>query len=343
MGQLKLLKKRKTKRYIFLGSLLFILTLAVILNLSVSANGVDLKDINKIFINDENFNMILYNIRLPRIVVAILAGGLLGLSGAVMQGSLKNPLASPFTLGISQAAAFGASFAIIVLEVYSKPSFINSNFEIALCAFFASLICMAAILLFAKISSLTPNAMLLAGVGLGSLFHALTMFLQYFADDLQVGATLFWTFGELGKANWEIIKIMAIVFIPIYICFITSHWKMDALSFGDDSAKSRGVNVDIFRFVSLFLASLLSAVAVSFLGIIGFIGLVAPHIVKLILGNSHFSILVFSPLVGAVLLLLADFVSKIVLLPLILPIGILTSFMGVPIFLYLLLRGSKSA
>ncbi len=332
---------RKTKRYIFTAILIVILLLTIILNLLTGADGLNIQDAYEFFKRKSNLDIIIYQIRLPRVMAAILAGALLGLSGAIMQGSLKNPLASPFTLGISQAAAFGASFAIIVLQVYSDESTINSSLGVGLCAFLASIVCMIIILMLGKISSLSPSSMILAGVGLGSLFHALTMFLQYFADDLEVSATLFWTFGELGKANWESIYIMTAVFIPIYIYFLLSHWKMDALSFGDDSAQSRGVEVDKFRFISLLLSSLLSAIAVSFLGIIGFVGLVAPHIVRMLLGSSHLSVLSLSTLLGSILLLLADFVSKIIMPPIILPIGILTSFMGVPIFIYLLLKKGK--
>ena len=335
------ISSRKNKRYILIATLLTALCFAVILNLLTGADGFNIQDANEFFKKESNLDIIISQIRLPRVMAAILAGALLGLSGAIMQGSLKNPLASPFTLGISQAAAFGASFAIIVLQVYSDGSSINSSLGVALCAFAASMICMVIILLLGRVSSLSPSSMILAGVGLGSLFHALTMFLQYFADDLEVSATLFWTFGELGKASWDSIYIMAAIFFPVYIYFLLSHWKMDALSFGDDSAQSRGVEVDKFRFISLLLSSLLSAVAVSFLGIIGFVGLVAPHIVRMLLGSSHLSLLSLSALVGAILLLLADFISKIILPPIILPIGILTSFMGVPIFLYLLLKKGK--
>jgi iron complex transport system permease protein len=341
MSQILSLTIRAKKRKIAVASMLFLLFLFIVINLITGANGIHISDLFKAFSAQNNYDMILMQIRLPRVLAAILAGALLGLSGAIMQGSLKNPLASPFTLGISQAAAFGASFAIIILQAYSNEMSFSSHISVGACAFGASILCMGIILSLGKFSSLSPSSMILAGVGLGSLFHALTMFLQYFADDVAVAATLFWTFGELGKASWDAIAIMAIVFTPIYLYFLSTHWKMDALSFGDDSAKSRGVEVDRFRLITLLLSSLLSAIAVSFLGIIGFIGLVAPHIVRMILGHSHYSILSLSALVGAILLLAADFVSKIILMPIILPIGILTSFMGVPIFLYLLLkRGS---
>lgn len=336
MYQAQTLYARRKQRYKAFGVLVALVCMLSVLNLLTGASGLNFSDISKF--EDENFAQILYHIRLPRVAGAILAGGLLGLSGAVMQGSLKNPLASPFTLGISQAAAFGASFAIIILQVYADETTLSAKLGVSLCAFLASVFCMAIIVFLGKISSLKPSSMILAGVGLGSLFHSLTMFLQYFADDLEVSATLFWTFGELGKSNWENIVIMAIVFIPIYIFFVVSHWKMDALSFGDESAKSRGVEVDKYRLISLLFSSFLSAVAVSFFGIIGFVGLVAPHIIRMILGPSHFSVLSLCALSGAVLLLLADFISKIILLPIILPIGIMTSFMGVPIFIYLLLK-----
>lgn len=341
MSQLLAIKQRTKKRnFIIVVSLLALVVLSVI-NLLTGSNGLELSDFYKFFQIDSNFDLIIFQIRLPRVLTAILAGFLLGLSGGIMQGVLKNPLASPFTLGISGAAAFGASFAIIVLGAYSNEQSISLNLSVSLSAFIATLLCMGTIIILGKVATLSPSSMILAGVGLGSFFHALTMFLQYFADDIEVAATLFWTFGELGKASWNEITIMSVVFVPIYIYFLFSYWKMDALSFGDDSAKSRGVNVDRFRIISLLLASLLSAIAVSFLGIIGFVGLVAPHIIKIVMGNSYRWVLTLSPLIGAILLLGADFLSKMILSPIILPIGILTSFMGVPIFLYLLLKRSN--
>lgn len=340
MPQIEAIRERAKKRNIIIFISVFLLLFLVIINLLTGANGLDFSDVSKFLDEDSNFDLIIFQIRLPRVLAAVLAGSLLGLSGAIMQGVLKNPLASPFTLGISGAAAFGASFAIIVLGAYTNEQSINSSLSVSLSAFVATLLCMGVILLLGKFATLSPSSMILAGVGLGSLFHALTMFLQYFADDMEVSATLFWTFGELGKASWNEIIIMSIVLIPIYIYFLFSHWKMDALSFGDDSAKSRGVNVDRFRVTSLLMSSLLSAIAVSFLGIIGFVGLIAPHVIKIVMGNSYRWVLTLSPLIGAILLLGADFLSKIILSPIILPIGILTSFMGVPIFLYLLLKRS---
>lgn len=341
MAQTLALQKRNKKRnYIIVVAILILLFLSI-LNLLTGAQGLELLDAFKFFDSNSNFDLIIFQIRFPRVLAAVLAGALLGLSGAIMQGVLKNPLASPFTLGVSQAAAFGASFAIITLQAYTTEQTLSSNLSVSLCAFIATLLCMGIILVLGKFATLSPSSMILAGVGLGSLFHALTMFLQYFADDIEVSSTLFWTFGELGKAGWNEIIVMSIVFMPIYIYFLFSHWKMDALSFGDDSAKSRGVNVDKFRIISLLMSSLLSAIAVSFLGIIGFVGLIAPHVIKILMGNSYKWVLSLAPLVGAILLLGADFLSKIILSPIILPIGILTSFMGVPIFLYLLLKRSN--
>jgi len=340
MPQQGAIKKRAKKRNIIIFISIFLLLFLTAINLLTGANGLDFNDISRFFNTESNFNLIIFQIRLPRVLAAVLAGSLLGLSGAIMQGVLKNPLASPFTLGISRSAAFGAAFAIIILRAYTNEQSISSSLCVSLSAFIATLLCMGVILLLGRFATLSPSSMILAGVGLGSLFHALTMFLQYFADDMEVPATLFWTFGELGKVSWNEITIMAAVLVPIYMYFLFSHWKMDALSFGDDSAKSRGVNVDRFRVISLLMASLLSAIAVSFLGIIGFIGLIAPHVIKIVMGNSYRWVLTLSPLVGAILLLGADFLSKIILSPIILPIGILTSFMGVPIFLYLLLKRS---
>ncbi len=336
------LKKRQKKYYRITALLFTLLALFLWLNIITGTEGIEpSKTLLLLDGIEDSFDFVAEQIRLPRAIGAILVGALLGLSGAVMQGVLKNPLASPFTLGISQAAAFGASFAIIVLQAYSMEAYLSSNVSIALCAFVASLVCMMTILFLGSVSSLSPSSMILAGVALGSLFSSMTMFMQYFADDLDIAATLFWTFGELGKADWDSIWIMVIVFFPVFIYFVFSHWKMDAMSFGDESAQSKGVNIFRFRFVSLLLSSLLCAVAVSFIGIIGFVGLVAPHFVRLFVGENHFALITLSTLSGATLLLVADLVSKLILAPIILPIGILTSFMGVPFFLYLLAKKGR--
>jgi len=198
--------------------------------------------------------------------------------------------------------------------------------------------CVMAVLTLAKIRNLTPEAMILSGVALSSLFTAGTMFIQYFSDELELAAMVYWTFGDLGRATWNDIYIMLIILLITSIYFIWRRWDYNALEAGDEVAKSLGVNIEGIRMWSMLLSSLLTAVNVAFLGIIGFIGLISPHIVRILVGGDYRFLIPLSFLFGSVLLLSADILARTLISPIVLPVGILTSFLGTPMFLYLLLR-----
>jgi iron complex transport system permease protein len=287
---------------------------------------------------DETQNMILMQIHLPRVLGALLCGASLGLSGTLMQGALQNPLASPFTLGISQAAAFGASFAIIVLGAYEGEGGI---YTLALCAFTSALLGMGIIMLLGKSVAFRPEVLVLGGVAVGALFGAGTMLLQYFASDLDASATLFWTFGDLGKVMWQHIWILLAVLTLSAFILYKLHWQMDALLLGDAHAHTLGIRPSRLRLWLLIIATLLGALSIAYFGVIGFIGLVAPHLIRLVLGNSHAMLLPLSTLCGAVLLLASDIAAHHIVDNTILPVGILSAFLGAPLFLYLLLKQSK--
>ena len=338
----KAYRKRAVKRFSVALFLLLAMALVLWLSLISGSSGVRFEDTSKLLTDHEQFNMIVKSIRLPRAIGALLVGMLLGLSGVVMQGVLRNPLASPFTLGISQAAGFGASLAIIIFDatVVANQHWMIA-FSVPLCAFMASMACSLLIVFLGKKVGMSPTALILAGVGLGALFHSGTMFLQYFTTEINAAATLFWTFGDLSKATYPILWILSGVFLVSLLFCWMAHWKFDALGFGDESAFNKGVNVTTFRVSMLLFSSLCTALAVAFFGIIGFIGLVAPHMVRLILGNTHSALIPLSALSGGVLLLSADLVARMMLYPSILPVGILTSFIGAPMLLYLLISGKK--
>lgn len=287
---------------------------------------------------------IIIGIRLPRIIAALVAGACLAIAGTAMQNVLKNPLASPFTLGISQGAAFGAAFAIIFLgagNIFVAGSglmSIRASFLIVSCAFLGSMVTVIVLVGLATLREMSPAAIILAGVALGSFFGAATMLLQYFASDIQVASSIFWTFGDIGKAQWNHILIMSVMLSIAGILFAARGWHFNAILWGDDSAKSMGVNVTALRLVSLVMASLLTALVTAFLGIIGFVGLIAPHMMRMLIGQDHRYLFPCTALFGALLLLAADLLARTVMAPVILPVGILTSFAGVPMFLYLLIK-----
>ena len=289
-------------------------------------------------------HLVIWNIRLPRILAALIAGSSLSLAGCAMQCLLRNPLASPFTMGISQGAAFGAAFAIIGLGIGQEPVttevpiIAKSPYIITMFAFSGAFVGIMMILTLARLSRLSAYAMLLAGVAMGSLFTAATMLLQYFAEDIEVASVVFWTFGDVGRANMMDVSLMFFVSIVALIYFIWKKYDLNAIQTGEETAKSLGINTRSLRLVGILVAALVTAVSVAFLGIIGFLGLVGPHITRRLLGGDHKFLIPISALTGSVLLLAADTAARTVMAPTILPVGILTSFMGAPLFIYLIIK-----
>jgi iron complex transport system permease protein len=292
-------------------------------------------------------DMVIWHIRLPRIIGAIVAGAGLSVAGCVMQNNLRNPLASPSTLGISNAAAFGANIAIVILGAGSIQSsstdavIINNPYIVTTSAFICSMVATMVVLMLAKLRGFLPESIILAGVALGSLFTAGTTLIQYFADDVEVAAAVFWTFGDLGRISWKEVLIITMVISLAFIYFMFRRWDYNALDSGEESAKSLGVNVERVRLGGMFVSSIITAVSVSFLGIIGFIGLISPQIVRRVIGGDHRFLIPISAIMGSLLLLFSDTLARTVIAPVILPVGAITSFLGAPLFLYLLLRGYK--
>lgn len=339
--------ERTRTRLLLLVVLLVLLLLAALVSLGVGSYRLTTGELFRGLLNDSNANLahhLLWTIRLPRTVAAILAGASLGLAGCVMQTLLKNPLAAPSTLGVSQGAAFGAACAIILLNtgntfaVGNEGVLITSRGITALCAFGGALLSILLILALATLRQLSRETVILAGVAMGAFLSACTMLLQFFASDLQVAATLFWTFGDLGKAGWAENRLLALLLIPSFCLLLARSWSFTALQWGDEVAGSLGVAIGRLRLIGLLLTSLLVAVTTAFLGIIAFVGLMAPHLMHPLVGHDQRYLLPASSLCGALLLLLADLVSRTVLAPVTIPVGIITSFAGAPLFLYLLLR-----
>ena len=290
---------------------------------------------------------IVWNIRMPQVLASMLAGGGLAVSGAVMQAILRNPLGSPFTLGISHAAAFGAAFSVMILGSGLITSgsgggvVITNPYLTALSAFAFSICAAGLIMMVAHLRGTTPDVMILSGVALGAMFTAATMFLQFFADDMQLAAMVFWTFGDTARASWQDLVIIGIILLLCTLYFMANSWNYNAIDAGDETAKGLGVRVQRLRLISMLLASLLTAVLIAFLGVIGFVGLVVPHMVRRLIGADHRFLLPMSLVGGAVLLLLSDTVAKLVMAPHVLPVSVLTAFLGAPVFFWLILLRRK--
>jgi iron complex transport system permease protein len=276
---------------------------------------------------------IVWSIRLPVAIMAVVVGASLGIAGAEMQTILDNPLADPYTLGMSTAAAFGAGLAVLGIGLagsgeYFKP--IN--------AFAFSLLSCLIIYAVARRRSSDKNTIVLTGIAMLFLFQSLVSLLQYIASNQQMTAILFWLFGSLSRADWTNITIISIMLLAVSLVFVNDAWKLTALKLGDSKAMSLGVNVKRLRQKVLVGGSLLTATAVSFAGTIGFIGLVGPHISRMLVGDDQRYYLPMAALMGAALLSLSSTVSKLVSPGAVFPIGIITSFIGVPFFLMLILR-----
>ena len=334
------------RKRIFLTILIVICLISFFAAVSIGAVTIHYKEVIKTllgFPGSSRFQNIITNIRLPNALAALIAGSGLAISGSIMQSVLRNPLGSPFTLGISQAGAFGAAIAIILAgsgimqstqvgAVTVTNPFLTIVFAFIMCMLSASII-----ILIAKFYSTSPEVMVLSGVALGAVFSAGTMFLQYFADDVQLAAIVFWSFGDVGRADWSEVIIMASVVIPGALFFILHRWNYNSIEAGDETARGLGVRVEQVRILGMIVASLITAVIVSFLGIIAFVGLISPHMVRRFVGDDYRFVIPASCLSGAALLLVSDIAARMILKPHVLPVAVLTSFIGAPLFLYLLL------
>ena len=321
---------------ILLGSLLLV---AIALSLRSGSYDTPMGELIKgIFgmSSDKKVNIVVQNNRLPRILTAILAGGGLGLAGCILQAVLRNPLASSSTLGVSQGATFGAAFAIVGLGLTG-----TSGIGIPLCAFVGSITVALVILGLSRFRQVSPEGIVLAGMAISSMFTGATTLIQYFANEVQLSTLVFWTFGDLGSTGWQDVGSMGVIVALLSVYCFLHRWDYNALLGGEETAISLGLNVKRLILVNMVLCCLCSSVIVSYVGLISFIGLVAPHIVRMVVGNNHVYLIPGSILGGATLLLLGDLLARTVISPVILPIGAITSFLGGPLFLYLLFKGGK--
>ncbi|MGP1587173.1 MAG: FecCD family ABC transporter permease [Treponemataceae bacterium] len=336
---------------ILLFNILLLIAVFVMIVVSINAGSVHLEVpvILKALFNQgsEEARVIIWKIRLPRIIAAIVAGAGLSVAGCIMQNNLRNPLASPSTLGITSAAAFGANVAIIVLSAGSMQSStadavtITNPYLVTLSAFVCSMGAMFIVIFLAKIKGFRADVIVLAGVSISSLFGAGITFLQFFANERKIASAVFWTFGNLGRIAWKELVIMSIVVVVSIIYFLFRSWDYNAFNVGEDSAGALGVNIRRVRFGGLFFSSVVTAVAVSFLGIISFVGLIGPQIMRMLIGTDHKFLIPGSAIMGALILLVSDTVARTILSPVILPVGVITSFLGAPLFLYVLLHEDK--
>ncbi|WP_348641037.1 iron ABC transporter permease [Martelella sp. HB161492] len=273
-------------------------------------------------------------LRLPRVVMAMIAGAALSVAGVLMQAITRNPLVSPYTIGVSSAAAFGASIAIMFGVGFTAAGF----YFVPITAFLCALGCALAVFSMAWLRNMGSQTMILTGIALMYLFSAMTAAVQFIATQEQLARVVHWTFGSFNGVGWNAVGISALVLV-IALPFAQLHaWKLNALtSAGDDVARSFGINVPVLRGIAIVLSVVMSAVVISFAGVIGFVGLIGPHLARLLIGSDHRYLIPFSAVCGAILLLLADTIGRLAFSPTVIPVGIVVAFVGVPAFLHLII------
>lgn len=276
---------------------------------------------------------IIFDLRLPKIVVGIIAGFALAICGVAMQSLLKNPLADPYTTGVSSGAGFGATLAIVM-----GASIATSEYAIVVNAFIFALIPTAAIILVSKLKNASPTTMIMAGIAIMYLFNALTTIIKLWGDPNSLGAVLEWQVGSIGGIEWKDIPLMLIVTVAGFVIVQLCARQLNVLAAGEENARALGLNVNRLRTSLLALTALMAATIVSYTGIIGFIGLVAPHISRIVIGADNRYLIPASALFGATLLIAADIVGKTIVAPGVLPVGVITAFLGAPMFLWLIIR-----
>ncbi len=280
---------------------------------------------------------VVWELRLPRVIGGVLAGTALAVCGVSMQSMLKNPLADTYTTGISSGASLGATLAVC-----AGFSFANGQYAIVVNAFLFSLIPMIMILSVSRMNNASVTTIILAGIAVMYLFNACNTVLKLWATDEALANVYNWSVGSLTGLSWSDVFVMAAFVVPgVAIIQLVSD-KMNKMSMGDESARALGVDVERFRLLCLLLTSLVAASIVCFTGLIGFIGLVCPHVARIFIGSDNRLLIPASASCGAAMLLFSDVVGRVVIAPNTLQVGVVTAFIGGPMFLYLVVKNKQS-
>ena len=283
---------------------------------------------------DSKYHFIVWFVRMPMTLTCISVEASLGMAGEQMQTILQNPLASPYTLGISSAAGFGASFGVITGFPFVPVAWLNNSLSALIFALGASIV----IFTVSKRRNADTKGMVLLGIVITFFFSALQSLMQYMASQEQLSEIMHWMFGSLTKASWTGVQVCFVTFVLIFLLSGRLSWQLTALSAGEDRAKSLGIQTERLKQKTFLYASVLTAVSVSYVGSIGFIGLVAPYFARSYVGEDQRFLAPLSAIFGVLILLAASIISKILKPGEILPVGIITNLVGVTFLLYLIIR-----
>jgi len=327
--------KRRRGKWMLLAGLCGLVIMVAAFAVTRGAYEIALKEVVRALAGQSEGTpaVVIANIRLPRVAAAVCCGWGLALAGLSLQTLLNNPLAAPSTLGISQGAAFGASLAIVIFKAADQT--------VTAFAFGGAMGTVTIILLLGRLKKLSPAAILLAGVALSALFHSAMILVQYLATETELATAVFWTFGDVARSGWRPIGLAGAVIVPVTALLTVIRWDLNALTAGGEAARGLGVRVDAVRVAGLLCAALVVAVVTAFHGVIAFVGLIAPHSARLLVGDDHRLLIPFAAVLGALLLLAADTFGRLYIGAGALPVGVVTSFLGAPAFLYLIMRGYR--
>lgn len=327
------------RRVLLIGAFVLAILASLLLDFTLGPSGLGLGDLWQTLVDPQSVSagqrVIVWNIRLPQALMALFVGAALGLAGAEMQTILNNPLASPFTLGVSHAAAFGAALAIVLnVGIPGVPA----DWLVAGNAFIFALLATLLLDVLARWRQADTGMVVLFGIALGFTFSALVSLIQFVASEDSLQALVFWAMGSLARTTWFKLGMLVVAVSVALPLAMRRSWQLTALRLGEERAASFGIDVKRLRLGTLLRVSVLSALAVAFVGTIGFIGLVGPHISRMLFGEDHRFYLPGSALAGALILSLASVAAKNLLHGVLIPVGIVTALVGIPFFMAIILR-----
>lgn len=331
--------RSRRRKLAYLAALAILMCAAFVADVLIGSQGLGFEAFLEGLLGDGSSReaVIVWKIRMPGAAMALLVGMALAVSGAQMQTVLNNPLADPFTLGISSAAGFGAAMAIVLNKSVASLLPLPSEWFIAANAFLFSLATVFLISTASRLRDLTPETVTLLGIAVMFAFNALLTLMQYMASADQLQELIFWMMGSLAKASWTTIAILSAILVLVVPLLLRNAWQLTAIQAHEQLAEVRGVSTERLRLSILVLVSFLTAISVAFVGTIGFIGLVAPHTARLLIGEEQRWLMPATLLVGAILMSATSLASKAVIPGVVLPIGVITALIGIPFFLALLL------
>ena len=277
------------------------------------------------------------DLRLARVVLGSVAGFLLAICGTAMQAITENKMSSPFTTGISSAASMGAALLIL----FFTGKYVYFDLITIFFAFSFGIICSFLVYGISNVKGMNKSTLILTGIAFNYLFSSGNAALQFIANEDVLSSIVNWTFGNLSGVSWNKILILFLILLIFFPYFFINRYSYNLLLTGEDSVTSLGVNVKKFRFISGIIVTLITSAVVSFIGIIAFVGIIAPHISRMLIGDDHKYSLILSGIIGAFLVVFSNYIGRNLLSPIIIPIGIVISFVGIPIFIYLIINSKR--